>query len=457
MNLLRVGTETVRAVARSGVQLTSVGWRFTGVRNALAFIGSVAVVLGTTVAVGSTGAEAASPADLGVTSTTIRVGFPVIDFAALAAVGVHLNDGNFQDAISALTAYMNKHGGIDDRKIVPYVTLDNPANTTSGTTNCSQLTEDDHVFVVILPVYPDCYQVTHDTPVIDGTLPGTLPANAAPDFSLTPPDTAYDPIELAALSKKGVFKGKKVGVYYGTGIDAPEARAVEADLKKLHVDVDQVAGAFAPATDTVAVDQQTETIALKFKNDGVNEVISVGGSGPTDWARGLNDIESTYKPPWIATSVTALGSEVAAAKGNEYLDNSMTASPLPTAYEEWHDPAIQKCYATVHKAFPSDPIAPPANPNGADAAANGSNDTYAAVESTCQNLAILSEIADRAGKNLTVASFTKAGYGLRNVTFPGSGGPVSFGPNQPYAIGKTNILVYSTKLGTLVDAPARQH
>ena len=439
------------------MQLSKLEWRSTGARNALAFIGSFAVFLGSTLVVDSAGAGAASPADQGVTSTTIRVGFPVIDFAALAAVGVHLNDGNFQDAISALTTYMNKHGGIDGRKIVPYVTLDNPANTTSGTANCSELTEDDHVFVVILPVYPDCYQVTHDSPVIDGTLPGTLPASAAPDFSLTPPDTAYDPIELAAFSKRGVFKDKKVGVYYGTGIDAPEARAVQADLTKLHVDVDQVAGAFAPATDTVAVDQQTQTIALKFKNDGVNEVISVGGSGPTDWARGLDDIQSTYRPPWIATSVTALGSEVAAAAGNSYLDNSMTASPLPNPYEEWHDPAIQKCYATVHKAFPSDPIAPPANPNGADAAANGSNDTYAAVESACQNLGILSEIADRAGKNLTVASFTRAGYGLKNVTFPGSGGPVSFGPNQPYAIGKTNILVYNTKSRTLVDAPAGQH
>lgn len=437
--------------------MTRLGWRSPGVRSALAFIGSLAVVLGATLAVDSAGAGAASPADQGVTSTTIRVGFPVIDFAALAAVGVNLNDGNFQDAISALTAYMNKHGGIDGRKIVPFVTLDNPAVTASGIANCSQLTEDDHVFVVVLPVYPDCYQVTHDTPVIDGTLPGTLPASAAPDFSLTPPDTAYDPIELAAFSKRGVFKDKKVGVYYGTGIDVPEAHAVEVDLKKLHVDVDQVAGASAPATDTVAVDQQTQTIALKFKDDGVNEVISVGGSGPTDWARGLNDTQSTYRPPWIATSVTALGSEVAGAKGgNAYLDNAMTASPLPSPYEGWHDPAIQKCYATVHEAFPSDQIAPPANPNGADAAANGSNDTYAAVESTCQNLAILARIADRAGKNLTVASFTKAGYGLRNVVFPGSGGPVSFGPNQPYAIGKTNILVYNTKSGTLVEAPAGQ-
>ena len=53
-----------------------------------------------------------------------------------------------------------------------------------------------------------------------------------------------------------------------------------------------------------------------------------------------------------------------------------------------------------------------------------------------------------------MASFTKAGYQLRNVTFPGSGGPVSFGPNQPYAIGKANVVVYDPRSGTLVPAPA---
>ena len=36
-----------------------------------------------------------------------------------------------------------------------------------------------------------------------------------------------------------------------------------------------------------------------------------------------------------------------------------------------------------------------------------------------------------------MASFTKAGYQLRNVTFPGTGGTVSFGPDQPYAVGKS--------------------
>jgi hypothetical protein len=431
------------------------GWREVGYRHGLAALAAFAVVFAGTAALDPAGAAAASPADQGVTATTIKIGIPVIDFAALQAVGVKLNDGNFQDAVKALTANMNAHGGIDGRKIVPYFTLDNPAVTSSSTSSCTQLTEDDHVFVALSPVYPDCYQVTHDTPVITGGLPGTIPANAAPDFNLTPPGAAYDPVELAAFKNRGTFKGKTVGIYYGSDIDKAEAQSVQTDLKKLHVNVALFAGENVPATDTVASDQATQTIALRFKSAGVNEVVAVGGSGATDWPRALLDTQSTYKPPWIATNVTDITSNVAAAKGaNPFLDNVMTASPVPTAYAQWQDPAIQKCYQIVHKAFPNDAIAAPPNPNGANAAADGSNTTYAAVEAECQDLAILAKIADAAGKNLTVASFTKAGEGLRNVTFPGSGGPVSFAPNQPYAAGRATILQYSTKSGTLVPASA---
>jgi hypothetical protein len=425
--------------------------------KSLASIASLVVIFGANLAVDPAGAGASSPADQGVTATTIRIGFPVIDFPALAVVGVHLNDGNFQHAISALTSYRNAHGGIDGRKIVPYVALDDPAITASSQTVCTQLTEDDHVFVAIAPVYPDCYQATHDTPVIDGTLPGTLPANAAVDFNLTPPDEAYDPIQFAAFKKAGVFKGKKVGIYYGSGVDATEAHLLQSDLKKLHVDVVQFAGDDAPATDTAAVDQDTQTIALRFKSDGVNEVVAVGGSGATDWPRALDGIQSSYKPPWIATNYTSVSSDIAAAKGgNPYYDNVITSDSSPSVYQVWHDPAIQKCYRIVHKSYQSDPISPPPSPNTPAAAADTSNATYAAVLSVCATLAIVAVIADHAGKNLTVASFTQAGYGLRNVTLPGSSESVSFGPNRPYPLGHPHLLVYSTKLGTLVPDPARR-
>jgi hypothetical protein len=428
--------------------------RSTRVRNAFATMASFVVVLATMLVSGSTSAGASSPADQGVTPSTIRIGVSVINFAALQAVGITLNDGNYQDAVSALTANMNAHGGVDGRKVVPYFVEMNPAEASSITSSCSELTEDDKVFVVLFPVYPDCYQQTHDTPVIGGVIPGQLSASAAADFSLTPPDAAYDPVQLAAFNNRGAFKGKKVGIFYGVD-DTAEAKVVQSDLKKLHVNVVLSAEDSVTATDTVAVDQEAQTIALRYQGAGVNEVVGVGGTGAATWPRALQDNQSTYRPPWIATNETALSSYVASAKGgNPYLDNVMASTPVPSTYQAWSDPAMQKCAAIVRKAYPSDAIAPPVNPTSPEAASSGSDTTYAAVEAACQDLAIFAKIADAAGKSLTVASFTKAGYQLRNVSFPGSGGPVSFGPDQPYAIGQANVVVYDPRSGTLVAAPA---
>ncbi len=424
------------------------------IRNIFASIASVVVVLGALLVSGSTQAGASSPADQGVTSTTIRIGISVINFAALQAVGVTLNDGNYQDAVKALTAEMNAHGGVDGRKVIPYFAEANPAVPSSTTSSCSELTEDDKVFIVLFPVYPDCYQQTHDTPVLGGVLPGALPASAAPDFSLTPPDAAYDPVQLAAFDNRGAFKGKKVGIFYGPD-DTSEAKVVQSDLKKLHVDVVLSAEDGVTATDTVAVDQDAQSIALRFQDAGVNEVVGVGGTGAAVWPRALQDNQSRYKPPWIATNETALASYIASAKGgNSYLDNVMAATATPSAPQVWMDPAMQKCAAIVRKAYPSDAIAAPVNPNSPQAASSGSDTTYAAVEAACVYLALFGKIADAAGKNLTVASFTKAGYQLRDVTLPGSGGPVSFGPDQAYAIGKANVVVYDPRSGALVPAPA---
>ena len=97
----------------------------------------------------------------------------------------------------------------------------------------------------------------------------------------------YDPIQFAAFKKAGIFKGKRVGIYYGSGVDAPEARSVQSDLKEFRVDVVQIAGDAAPPTDTAAADQDTQTIALRVKRESVNEVVAVGGSGARDWPRAL--------------------------------------------------------------------------------------------------------------------------------------------------------------------------
>jgi hypothetical protein len=134
-----------------------------------------------------------------------------------------------------------------------------------------------------------------------------------------------------------------------------------------------------------------------------------------------------------------------------FLKTLTTSTGTVTSLEEFSEAAVQKCIGIIKKAYPTDEIATPS------ATSNSQDHSYVSAESACQNVAMFTAIAKAAGKNLTVASFTKAGYGLRNVTFPGSGGPVSFGPGQAYAIGPvfvgkydaaTNQLVFSTKSAT---------
>ena len=109
----------------------------------------------------------------------------------------------------------------------------------------------------------------------------------------------------------------------------------------------------------------------------------------------------------------------------------MAASPAPSAYQEWMDPGMQECAAIVRRAFPSDTIGSPPNPNGSQAASDSSDTPYAAVETACQDLAIFAKIADAAGKRLTVASFTKAGYQLKTSLFPGQVDPC---PSDPISL-----------------------
>ena len=61
------------------------------IRNAVPTVAGAAAVLGATFFAVPTQAGASSPADQGVTATSIRIGVPVINFAALEAVGVTLN------------------------------------------------------------------------------------------------------------------------------------------------------------------------------------------------------------------------------------------------------------------------------------------------------------------------------------------------------------------------------
>jgi hypothetical protein len=406
-----------------------------------------AATAGSALVLGANPAGAAGLAQ-GVTPTTITIGIPYIDLATVDRLyGLHLNQGSYPDAYNALIENLNAHGGIDGRKVVADYAPVNPAVPTSGATSCTQLVQDDHVFAVLNPYFGICY-LEAGVPTINGTVAATVSGRAAPNFTLQAPANVYDPTQLALLTKMGVFKGKEVGVWGGP-TDSAEVKTVDAALAKDHVHVVQTAYDSAPATDSVGQAQQDAVIAQRFQNAGIDEVVAVG-QGSAGWPLDQQANQSSYNPPWVATNYDALyGYAIGSSVNPSYLKNVIATTPIPAATAEWKEPSIRQCVATIAKESPGDAVTSPIGQSPSDT----SNQTYIAPMSACTNLGMFAAIAKAAGKSLTVAAFDRAGFGLRDVTFPGIASAVSFGPDQAYAHVPIYLAHYDPAQKQMVIAP----
>jgi hypothetical protein len=411
-------------------------------RNLVATVATIVSV--SWVSLGSIPASSASGSTPGVTATTIRVGVPYVDVAAVKAVGVDISWGSVPDAFKAVIANMNAHGGINGRKVVPYLVAVNPTGTAPAATACTQLTQDDTVFVAIAPLDATCY-LQHNTPVVASIYASGTSSTTAQDFTTTPPNDAYDALSLGVYDKQGVFTHKKVALFGGDVADGKELAAVKAQLAKLHIPVVTTAIDSAPQGDLPAENAQLTAIAQRFRSDGVNEVVAVG-QGSAVWPEGLSSIQSDYNPPWVATSESDFTGAVGGNYNPAYLKNVVTSSPLPPPASIWSNAGTQQCVHVIKKAYPSDSIRAysPTVPE--------SDATWMSVEIACTDMALFSDVAKAAGKNLTVQGFVHAGYGLKNLMLPGGNAPISFGPGRPYALGPVYMVHYDAPTKSLVFA-----
>jgi hypothetical protein len=411
-------------------------------RNLVAVVAAVVTVSWLSLA--GVPASAASGSTPGVTATTIRVGVPYVDVAAVKAVGVNISWGSVPDAFNAVIANINAHGGINGRKVVPYLVAVNPTGTAPAATACTQLTEDDTVFVAIAPLDATCY-LQHDTPVVASIYASGPSSTAAQDFTTTPPNDAYDALSLGVYDKQGVFAHKKVALFGGDTADGSELSAVQSQLAKLHVPIVTTAIDSAPQGDLAAENSQLTAIAQRFQSDGVNEVVAVG-QGSAVWPEGLSSIQSTYNPPWVATSESDFTGAVGGKYNPAYLQNVVTSTPLPPPASIWSNAGTQQCVHTIKKAYPSDSI------RAYGASVPESDATWMSVELACTDMALFTDIAKAAGKNLTVGSFVHAGYGLTNLMLPGGNAPIAFAQGRPYALGPVYMVHYDGATKQLVFA-----
>ena len=400
--------------------------------------GALALALMVTV-LGPVGLADAATSTQGVTARTIRIGVASINVQAVAQFTHGLNQGDFKGAYTALINYTNKHGGINGRKIVPTFVSVKPLQSSSADAACTQLTEDDKVFAVIGEFYttaPQCYVDTHATPVVGGTMNNQILAEAkAPWFTMTPNDDTLEPVAVTAAARAGVFKHKSVAVLSESDVVPSVKAGVSAALKKAGV-TPKVTASIQAGSDSEAVFQEVSgVIAPKMQAAGVNVLVALGGSVAA-WADATGG--GTYHPQLVGTNYPDTNAyTLGSAKANPAVAaNAVTVWTKPLANQGkavgWADPAMQRC-AKIEKAAGVKFTSPVS-------ATSSSDSSYTAVSQSCRVMALFTAIAGKAGRNLTNASFAKAGDTLGAMNVPGLGTAVYSAQNPS---GSFPLYVYT--------------
>ncbi len=220
----------------------------------------------------------------GVTDTAVKVGVMYLDLSSAGPI-LGINQGDWQAAYQAAFDTVNEAGGVNGRTLEPVYTPIVPASSDQGTAACTALTDDDSAFVV-LGNYVDenapCIVTTHETPLLGGDLAmndETLGAAKALWYAVGGGSDAQT-AGLQALVDQGLLDGK-VGVVGALGAEFLYEDVAKPILEEGGVDVVDVAylDIISGAGDPNALFAASETIALKFESEGIDQILFNTGAG----------------------------------------------------------------------------------------------------------------------------------------------------------------------------------
>jgi hypothetical protein len=224
----------------------------------------------------------------GMTAKTIKIGvFTVAGFSSFgASLGVNVATGDQVAEAKAVINYLNAHGGIAGRRVIPVFHDESVAGAESNYEGemqaaCAAWTQDDHVYAVASPVGTvgdTLYQCLAKAGVVTSSAGESRDAGFFRQYA----NTFYMPVEMnltrilrdnvEALYGAGYFtKGAKIGL---VRLDAPEdVRAVSEGLQPaLAAHGLKLTDQFATATGTQSVQQMSNAV-LKFRAEGITHVL----------------------------------------------------------------------------------------------------------------------------------------------------------------------------------------
>jgi ABC-type branched-subunit amino acid transport system substrate-binding protein len=356
----------------------------------------------------ASGSGSSSPGlGVGVSAHTVKVGVALVNFTCIEQFQntIRLNQSQ---VYNAFIKYINAHGGIAGRKVVPDYQSYCPIQNAQALTLCTQFTEDAKVFAVIgdfIDFSGDaqtCIAKDHKTVLLTFDLTQAILNQSPPGLIILPGTTAEreDSVLISLLKSEHTLKGKKIAVLGEQDSQNVVNSSVVPGLKKLGVPLGSTAILDVTGADTSAAQSQLDSFIEKWKSENVTALYVTGTQVASQ--QFIEKVRQEMPKVTLLTDDTAsdiLGygqqEQRAGKKPNPYQGIITAGGQTPQEYDassNWkHCAAIYK-QETGKKAPNAVAIIP--GPNGKTL------DTYGSINDACQLLSMLQEIGNRVGKNL---------------------------------------------------------
>jgi hypothetical protein len=352
----------------------------------------------------------------GVTKDAIKIGIAIIDYDSIADY-LDYNHGPQQEVAQSFVDYINDHGGVLGRKIVPvykeYQPI--PGRAPSPLSLCTSWAEDDKVFAV-LGVFIDftgqgmlCLSREHRVIHIGHELEQQWIDEAPGGLMLTGDSTkeASAKVLVNLLAETGRLKGRKVGVLVTKNGESTATDAIIPALKSHKATMGPTAVLTVTGPYSEATRSQLDAFIEKWKVDDVDTVFLSGLD--TSSKSIVSQIKAAMPKALLVTDADATLQQArdqvaAGVKPNPY--EGMLSTTGLTQSERWADksPLLQQCVDIYEKA--SGTTVP--SPEAEKLDSNGKKiQTGVAVTDFCGELFMFRAIAEKVGPDLTTANWQK--------------------------------------------------
>ena len=371
----------------------------------------------------SGGAPASNALGSGVTATTVKVGVALVDFTCVEQFTNSIRV-NQNQVYQAFINYVNSHGGVAGRTIVPVYRMYCPLTSAAALTLCTQFTEDDHVFAV-MGNFEDfsgdaqtCVAKDHNTVILSFDLTQAIMKQSPPGLIIyagTNPERV-DSVLISLLKKNHLLAGKKVAILGQSNGASVVTNAIVPNLKALGVPMGSTAILSISGTDTSAAQAQLDSFIEKWKSENVNTIYLSGEEVSSQ--QFIEKVRQALPNVQLVTDdsndlMYAQEEHTAGKHPNPY-EGIITAAG-PTTVEYNNGPNWAYCSSVYQKETGK------AAPNG-EAVIPGPNgktlDTYGSINDACQLITLFHDIGAKVGKNLNNTNWvhTVDTYGpIRNM------------------------------------------